>query len=346
MRVLITGHDGYLGAVMVPLLQEASLEVEGLDTGLFTGSQFGDQSVTAIPSLKKDIRDVEKKDLEGYDAVIHLAALSNDPLGNLNAKLTHEINFEGTLRVATLAKEAGVKRYLFSSSCSTYGSAGDDFLDESADFNPVTPYAVEKVRMEDALSALADPEFSPTYLRNATAYGLSPRLRLDLVLNNLVAWAHTTGEVLLLSDGTPWRPIVHAEDIARAFLAVLKAPREVIHNEPFNVGRTEHNYRIRELADIVAEVVPGSEVKIAEGAGPDKRCYRVSCKKLETTLPDYQPQWDARRSAKRLWQAYREAKLTLEDLQGARFNRLKHLQGHIDAGRLDGSLRWLNGHAS
>jgi nucleoside-diphosphate-sugar epimerase len=272
--------------------------------------------------------------------VAHLAALSNDPLGDLDPDLTREINFAASLRLAELAKEARVGRFLFSSSCSTYGAAGDDFLDESAEFHPVTPYGIEKVRLEKALRELADDDFSPTYLRNATAYGLSPRLRLDLVLNNLVAWAHTTGEVRLLSDGTAWRPLVHVEDIGRAFLAALEAPREAVHDEAFNVGRTEHNYRIRDLAEIVAEAVPGTSVVISDGASADQRNYRVNCDKIAQQLPGFDPQWDARRSAEALYRAYRDAGLTREQFDGDRYVRLRRLQTLMGKGQVDERLRW------
>ncbi len=341
MRVLVTGHNGYIGAVMVPMLLQEGYEVEGLDCDLFADCLFpGTEPGPAIASSRKDLREVERGDLEGFDAVIHLAGLSNDPLGNLNPGLTHEINLVASARLARLAKEAGVKRFLFSSSCSTYGAAGDDFLDESAAFNPVTPYGVSKVELERELSRLADDDFTPTYLRNATAYGLSSLLRVDLVLNNLVGYALTTGKVLLLSDGTPWRPVVHIEDISLAFLAVLKAPRDKVHDQAFNVGRTEENYRIREIAEVVAEVVPGSQVEVAEGAGPDKRCYRVDCSKLPRVLPDFQPRWDIRRGAQELYDSYRRAEFTLEDLEGPAYKRLGQLEKLLASGALGDDLRW------
>ncbi|MEZ5333471.1 MAG: SDR family oxidoreductase [Thermoanaerobaculia bacterium] len=345
MRVLVTGHNGYIGAVMTPMLEAAGFEVVGLDSNLFAGCRFGEEP-HSVRSIDKDLREVEREDLEGFDAVIHLAGLSNDPLGNLDAELTYEINHRASMRLAEMAKEVGVSRFLFSSSCSTYGAAGDHFLDESATFAPVTPYAESKVWMERDLSALADDSFSPTYLRNATAYGVSPRLRLDLVLNNLVGWALTTGKVTLLSDGTPWRPIVHIEDISRAFLAALEAPREAVHDEAFNVGVTEHNYRILELAEIVAETVPGSQIEIAEDAGPDKRCYRVDCSKIQRVLPSFQPQWDAHRGARELYDAYRRNGMTEEVFHGPDYIRLKHLQGLLDEGVLGPDLRWVPAPAS
>ena len=340
MRVLVTGHDGYIGAVLVPMLQRSGHEVTGLDCRLFGECVFGRDEGNDLEVIERDLRDLEPGDVEGFDAVVHLAALSNDPLGNLDAGLTHDINYEASLRLAEAAKAAGARRFLFSSSCSTYGAAGDGLLDESAAFNPVTPYAVEKVRLEQALAALADDGFSPVYLRNATAYGLSPKLRLDLVLNNLVGWATTTGRIKLLSDGSPWRPIVHVEDISRAFVAALEAPRETVHDEAFNVGRTQHNYRVRDIAEIVAAAVPGAELEMAPDAGPDKRSYRVDFTKIETRLPGFEPQWDARRSAARLHRAFVDVGLEAFDMEGPSFIRLKHLEGLIRSGRLGADLRW------
>jgi nucleoside-diphosphate-sugar epimerase len=324
---------------MAPFIADAGHEVVGLDSDLFEQCTFG-ALLRQFPSIRKDLRDVERADLDGFDAVIHLAGLSNDPLGNLNPNLTYDINHHASVRLARLSKEAGVKRFLFSSSCSTYGAAGDKILDETAEFNPVTPYGRSKVLVEQEVAPLAGPEFSPVYLRNATAYGVSPRLRFDLVLNNLTAWALTTGRVLIKSDGTPWRPIVHIEDISRAFLAALEAPRNLVHNQAFNVGRSEENYQIRDLAEIVKETVPGCTIEFADGAGPDKRCYRADFSRIMKTLPDFQPRWDARRGASELHEAYKKVGLKVEDFEGARYKRIDHIQRLLASGRLNADLRW------
>lgn len=340
MKVLVTGHNGYIGTVMVPMIQTAGHQVIGLDNYLFEGCTFGN-GIPDILSLRMDDRDVRASDLEGFDAIIHLAALSNDPLGDLNPECTYDINHLASVRLAKLAKEAGVPRFLFSSSCSLYGVAGEDMLRENAAFNPITPYGVSKVRVEEDVSKLAGERFSPTFLRNATAYGVSPRLRADLVVNDLVGFAYTTSEILIKSDGTPWRPLVHVEDISRAFLAVLHAPRELIHNQAFNVGRTEENYQICDVAEMVKDIVPGSRVKYAEGGGPDLRCYRVDCSKLAKTLPEFQPQWTVRRGIEELYAAYKRYDLTLEEFLGTRYVRIKHIRKLQSQGRLDETLRWI-----
>lgn len=321
------------------MLLQAGHDVIGLDSDLYARSTFG-TGIYEIPEIRKDIRDVVEADLKGYDAVLHLAGLSNDPLGNLNPDLTYEINHAASVRLAELAKIAGVPRFIFSSSCSNYGAGGQDWLNESSPFNPVTPYGISKVWVERDVSQLADDSFSPTFLRNATAYGVSPRLRFDLVLNNLVAWAFTTGRVYIKSDGTPWRPIVHIGDISRAFLAVLHAPRELVHNEAFNVGRNGDNYQIRELANIVKETVPGCEIEYAKDAGPDKRCYRVDCSKILQILPEFDPQWNARLGAKELYRTYQTIGLTLEEFEGPKYKRIAHIEELLATKQLDQTLRW------
>jgi nucleoside-diphosphate-sugar epimerase len=339
MRVLVTGHNGYIGSVLVPMLVRAGHEVTGLDNYLYGDCTFGDD-VLDPPSLRVDIRDVEAADLEGFDAVMHLAAVSNDPVGDLNPETTYEINHRAAVRVATLAKQAHVPRFVFSSSCSLYGAAGDALLDEQAAFNPVTPYGESKVLAEQDMMALADDDFTPIFLRNATAYGVSPRLRGDLVVNNLVGFAYTTGAVLIKSDGTPWRPLVHIADISRAFLAVLTAPKELVHNEAFNVGATAENYRISEVAAIVEEVVPGSEVTYAEGGGPDTRCYRVSCDKIRSVIPEFEPEWTVRRGVEELFEAYQRHGLTIDDFETPRFLRIQHVKKLLDDGLIDTRLHW------
>ena len=342
MKVLVTGSYGYIGTVLVPMLIEKGHEVIGLDTDLYERCTFSG-SVPDIKSIRKDVRDVLKHDVEGLDAVIHLAGLSNDPLGDYRPELTQDINEKASIRLAQIAKEAGVKRFLFASSCSNYGAAGADFLTEEAQFHPVTPYGFSKVRVEAALSQMADADFSPTYIRASTAYGVSPRLRFDLVTNNLTAWAFTTGRVYLKSDGTPWRPIVHIEDISLAYVAALHAPRDLVHNEAFNVGTTTENYQMREIAEIVKEIVPGCKIDYAPDAGPDKRCYRVDCNKIAYTLHEFKPQWTARRGIEQLYEEYKRVGLTLEEFEGPKYMRIAHVKHLIAEACLDENLRWVDG---
>ena len=339
MRVLVTGHDGYIGSVMMPFLSEAGHDVVGMDTYLYEDCTMGPRG-KEWPALRMDVRDARASHLRGFDAVIHLAALSNDPLGNLDAANTYDINHRASVSLAEAAKEAGVPRYLFASSCSLYGVAGDAMLKEDAAFNPITAYGESKVLVERDVAKLADDAFSPTYLRNATAYGFSPRLRADVVVNNLVGYAHATGEVLIQSDGTPWRPLVHVLDISLAFLAVLEAPRDRVHDEAFNVGRSEENYQVRRLAEMVEALVPGSRVRYAEGGGPDPRCYRVDCGKIAAALPRFRPQWTVERGMEELYARYRTHGLTLEELAGAKYLRIKQIRKLMSEGRLDGTLRW------
>lgn len=338
MRVLVTGHNGYVGSVMVPHLQEGGHEVVGFDSNLFADCTIGPEAGAPDFAVTGDIRDISIDDLAGIDAIIHLAGLSNDPLGDLNADRTYDINHTASVKLAKTGKAAGVTRYIFASSCSLYGTSGDDYLDETAGFNPVTPYGWSKIRTEQDVSPLADDDFSPTFMRSATAYGFSPRLRADLVVNNLVGSAYLDGEALIKSDGTPWRPLVHIEDMSRGFRAVLEAPRELVHNQAFNVGQTSENYQIRDVGDIVAEVT-GATLAYAANASPDIRNYRVNCDKLPTTLPAYQPQWTVRKGVEQLLAAYQRYGLTREDFE-SRLMRIRTVKRLQEAGRVDESLRW------
>ena len=340
MRVLLTGHDGYIGHVLLPMLLDRGHQVTGLDSFLYEDCGFADEPVAPSTAVRKDVREIDLEDLRGLDAVLHLAGISNDPLGDLRPAATYAINHEASVRLAHLAREAGVPRYIFSSSCSNYGAAGDCFLDETADFKPVTPYAQSKVWVERDVAKLANESFSPTFLRSATAFGVSPRLRGDLVVNNLVGYACTTGEVLIKSDGMPWRPLVHIEDIARAFVAVLEAPRELVHNESFNVGMTSENYRVREVAEMVAEVVPSSRVTYAGDASPDARNYRVNCDRIRSRLPAFQPRWTVRKGIEQVYEALTRHGTSAEEFLSSQFIRLKRIRELQTAGDLDEMLRW------
>jgi len=338
MRVILTGDRGYIGSVLAPMLIAGGHDVTGIDCDLFKACTYAGE-LANYPSIRKDSRDIEQGDIEGADAIIHLAGLSNDPLGDYRPELTADINMDASVRLARIAKKAGVKRFLFASSCSNYGAAGNDFLDEYARFNPVTPYGESKVGVEREVTELADGVFSPTFLRASTAYGFSPRIRFDLVINNLTAWAYTTGKVRLKSDGKPWRPVVHVEDIALAYKAALEADRDHVHLKAYNVGTTTENYQIRELAEIICEEVPGSEVTFASDAAPDKRNYRVDCDFIARDLPGFKPQWTARRGARQLYKKFCEFGLSLEQFEGEQFNRIAHVKKLVRDGVIDDNLR-------
>ncbi|MDB5375012.1 MAG: NAD-dependent epimerase/dehydratase [Belnapia sp.] len=342
MRILMTGHLGYIGTIAVPLMQAKGHDIIGCDTDLFAACTFGTDigPAAAIPNIRLDIRDLTADHLAGFDAVMHLAALSNDPLGDIDADVTMDINAAATVSLARAAKRAGVPRFIFSSSCSNYGAAGLDLLDESASFRPVTPYGRSKVAAEQELALLADEHFSPVFMRSATAFGVSPRLRFDLFVNNLTAWAVATGEIYLKSDGTPWRAVVHIEDIARAFLAVAEAPREKIHLQAFNIGSSAENWRVIEVARMVAEVVPGARIRIADGAGPDLRCYGVNGDKLALAFPDSRPRWTTRAGVEQLYDAFSRHGVRPEDFEGVRYQRRAHVLSQIAAGRMSHGLRW------
>jgi nucleoside-diphosphate-sugar epimerase len=339
MRVLVTGSHGYIGSVLAPFFAEAGHDVVGLDTRYYRGCDFGDE-LGPVRSLDLDIRDLTETDLEGFDAIVHLAALSNDPLGDLDAQLTAEINCAATLELARCAREAGVRRFLFASSCSMYGASGsDDTLTEEAPLRPLTAYAESKVRAEEGLFAIGDPDFAPVALRNATVYGISPRLRLDVVLNNLAAWSHTTGRVRLLSDGTAWRPLIHVRDVAKVALTVLEAPEHAVSGQAINVGSNGQNYKIRELAELLSEVT-GCALEVAEGRTADDRSYRVDFSKLSSMFPALELDWDAELGSRELVDGYRQTAMTAEDFEGDRYVRVRRLLSLIAANAVTSDLRW------
>lgn len=341
VKVLVTGHLGYVGTLLTPLLVHAGHRVTGIDTDLYQTSNFGELP-QPVESLKKDIRDLQASDLKGYDGLIHLAGLSNDPLGDLDPQLTMDINHLAAVKLAELAKQQGIQRMVLASTCSVYGAAGEDWVDETARYNPVSHYAVAKMRMESDVRELADDTFSPVFLRAATVYGYSPRIRFDLVLNNLTAWAYTTGEVFLKSDGSAWRPLLHVEDMARAFVAALEAQKEQVHNQAFNIGRTEHNYRVSELADFVSQAIPDSQIRVADDAGADKRSYRVLCGKIKKQLPQLEFLWNPSAGAEELYAAYKTHGLAKDTFEGAQYQRVAHLKQLMAEQKLGADLRWLS----
>jgi nucleoside-diphosphate-sugar epimerase len=341
MNILVTGNNGYIGSRLTQLLLEADYGVVGLDTNYYQDCEFDQFQNPRIRQISKDIRAVSKEDLANIDAVIHLAALSNDPLGAFNPRLTDDVNYLATVKLADLAKEAGVRRFLYASSCSLYGLAGEEAVSEDSPMAPVTEYAISKVKSEEALTKKADDSFSPVFLRASTAYGISPMLRCDLVVNNLTGWAYTSGKIKIMSDGSPWRPTVHVEDLGRAYIACLEAPIEAIHNETFNVGQNKENYRIKDMAEVVKKVVPGCEVEYTYEHGSDSRTYKVSFDKISTRLKGFfKPEWDIEKGVRQLYEAYKAHGLTEEEFTGKKYIRLNQLQVLVNNKAIDENLFW------
>jgi nucleoside-diphosphate-sugar epimerase len=341
-RVLITGHNGYIGSVMAPAFLSHGYQVVGLDTCYF-GECTLVPDAAEIPTLHKDIRGLHPTDLEGFDAVVHLAALSNDPIGNLNNDWTEDINFRSSVRLAELAKSAGVKRFLFSSSCIMYGMSEAAVVNEESPLAPQTEYARSKVKSEEAISEMASDGFSPSFLRNGTVYGLSPRMRFDTVFNDLMGRAVTTGKVVVYSDGKPWRPVVHVQDVARAFLTVLEAPKDLVHNQAFNTGANHLNHRIIELAEIARQTVPDCQLEVVAQHGADQRTYKADFGKFSRTFPGFAFQWTPQKGAQELCNAFKSIQLNHTDFVDKRFTRLKWLNHLLATRQLDNSLRWTNG---
>ena len=341
MKILVTGTEGYLGSLLAPILMREGHEILAVDTGFYKSGWLYHGAPMTPRTLLKDIRQITREDLEGMEAVVHMAELSNDPTGELAPHITYEINHKGSVRLAALAKQAGVGRFVYMSSCSVYGVAAESYVTEESAVNPQTAYAICKTLVERDLQPMADDGFSPTFLRNATAYGASPRMRFDIVLNNLAGLAWTTREIKMVSDGTPWRPLVHALDIAQAIVRVLDAPRAAIHNQIFNVGETSHNYTIKEVAEVVAEVFPGCKLSFGQ-QGSDNRSYRVSFDKIKAQLPGFQCVWDARRGARQLHDVFQEIDLTADLFNGRGFTRLKQLEYLIRTRQIDQDFFWRN----
>ena len=339
-KVLITGHQGYIGSVMAPMIQSAGYEVSGIDTTYYGDDCIFIPELSNIKCINKDIRDVTQRDLEGFDALIHLAALSNDPLSNLKSQWTYEINHKASVRLAKLSKKAGIKRFIFSSSCSMHGSVSGGKVYEDTPVHPLTPYGESKILAETEISRLADSNFSPTFLRNGTVYRVSPKLRLDIVLNNLVGGAVTTGKVVLYTDGTPWRPLIHVEDVSNAFLLILQAPIEIIHNQIFHVGFNEENYQIKDLADIVQSTVPNCTIEFSQDHDGDQRTYIADFSKIKRDIPNFKPKWDARAGAEQLYRAYQKSEMSFDHFMSNKFLRLKQIDQLIKTNLLDNTLRW------